>query len=187
MLKNHSLRPSQSFSFLDKSTGPYLPFVALALSKICQCIFIMSLLSPLGKGHDPSFERPCRHPSPKAALCQVCLKLVLKKMMWNFFKSLQQLRQQTIFCQRSFGWAWIGPGEKKMMISSPTRQSYKILISDQDQRLCRQKLRLSTSRVQEVSEHFILWQYLQILFFKCYHQRQIINQSHKSISYILWL
>ena len=26
-----SLRPSQSFPFLDKSTGPYLPFVALAL------------------------------------------------------------------------------------------------------------------------------------------------------------
>ena len=32
LLNNHSLRPSQSFSFLDKSTGPYLPFVVLALS-----------------------------------------------------------------------------------------------------------------------------------------------------------
>ena len=24
--------------------------------KICQCIFAISLFSPLGKGHDPSFE-----------------------------------------------------------------------------------------------------------------------------------
>ena len=30
-LTNHSLRPSQSFSFSDKSTGPYLPFVVLVL------------------------------------------------------------------------------------------------------------------------------------------------------------
>ena len=31
LLNNHSLRPSQSFSFFNKSTGPYLLFVAPAL------------------------------------------------------------------------------------------------------------------------------------------------------------
>ena len=31
LLNNYSLRPSQSFSFLDKVKRPYLPFVALAL------------------------------------------------------------------------------------------------------------------------------------------------------------
>ena len=31
MLNNQSLRPFPSFLFLDKSTGPYLPFVALTL------------------------------------------------------------------------------------------------------------------------------------------------------------
>ena len=35
MLNNHSLRPSQSFSVSDKSTGPYLQLVALALSWPC--------------------------------------------------------------------------------------------------------------------------------------------------------
>ena len=33
-LNYHSLRPPQSFSFLDKSMGPILPFVALALFAI---------------------------------------------------------------------------------------------------------------------------------------------------------
>ena len=33
LLNNHSLRPSQSFSFLDKSTGPILPLMVLALYK----------------------------------------------------------------------------------------------------------------------------------------------------------
>ena len=31
LLNCHFLRPSQLFSFLEKSTGPILPFVALAL------------------------------------------------------------------------------------------------------------------------------------------------------------
>ena len=107
-----SLFKSQSFSFLDKSTGPYLTFVALALSKICQCIFIMSLLSPLGKGHDPSFERPCRQPSPKDALCQVCLKL--DQWFWrrceNFLKVCNNYGNRQIFVRE----ALVEPGSAQV-------------------------------------------------------------------------
>ena len=48
--------------------------------KVGQCIFAILLLSPLAKGHGPSFEQTL----PKHALCQVWLKLAL----W-FFKILQ--------------------------------------------------------------------------------------------------
>jgi hypothetical protein len=43
--------------------------------KNVQCIFTLSLLSPLGEGLCPSFEK-LEFPSPKDDLCQVWLKLV---------------------------------------------------------------------------------------------------------------
>ena len=44
--------------------------------KVGQFIFAISLLSTLGKGCDPSLNRP-ESPSPQNALCQVWLKLAL--------------------------------------------------------------------------------------------------------------
>ena len=44
--------------------------------RVGQCIFAISLLSPLGNGRDPSFKK-LESPSPKKALCQFWLKLAL--------------------------------------------------------------------------------------------------------------
>jgi hypothetical protein len=41
-----------------------------------QCIFTLSLLSPLGEGQSPSFKK-LETPPPKDDLCQVWLKLAL--------------------------------------------------------------------------------------------------------------
>ena len=51
-----------------------VPVVLEKIFKFCQCIFVTSYLSPLGKWHDPSFEQTYIS-SFKDALCQVWLKL----------------------------------------------------------------------------------------------------------------
>ena len=56
--------------------------------KFCQSIFPIGLLSPLEKGHDPSFEQ-LESLLPKDALCHVWLKLTqwsLKRLFLNVVK-----------------------------------------------------------------------------------------------------
>ena len=51
MLNYQFLKPSQSFSILDKLTGPYLPLVALALLKrfILHYIYMLSQIVAVKK------------------------------------------------------------------------------------------------------------------------------------------
>jgi hypothetical protein len=46
-----------------------------------ECMFTLSLLSPLGDGQSPSFEQTGNPLPPKDDLCQVCLKLA--KWFWK--------------------------------------------------------------------------------------------------------
>ena len=61
-----------------------------------QCIFTISKLSPLGKGHSPSIEETGIPPSLKAAFCQIWLKLVhwFRRRRWKCekFMTMTQTR-----------------------------------------------------------------------------------------------
>jgi hypothetical protein len=78
-----------------------IEFGVLVLEKIFenfQCIFTLSLLSPLGEGLSPSFEK-FKSPPPKDNLCHVWLKLA--QWFWKRIRKSKKNYRQTDARQRA--------------------------------------------------------------------------------------